>query len=71
MMQEKFGFGFALRGLLSGHRLRRIGWNPKCYLAFDRGVIEIDNGWCVDRWEPLQADILADDWQIYQEKGKE
>jgi len=62
-------FGRALELMRGGHRVARFSWgNRAAYLCYDDGVIMINmqvGG--LQAWNPLQADLLAEDWGTYLE----
>lgn len=75
MVDPKMDFSLALRGLRSGQRLAREGWNgkdlyvrlcdpePTQTINLPFFYLAYPNGDCVP-WVPSQTDLLADDWRI-------
>ena len=73
---EQRDFGWALRAMKNGHRVRRTGWRPPrdWWVWIETPTEGGPFGWPVFgknwtdgtvAWAPTHADLLAEDWELH------
>ena len=71
-MRTRFTFSLALMLLKEGDLVQRHGWGDQ-HLALEKGpdtliLHTVPDGAVL--WRPLQQDLLAEDWQLYDTRDR-
>lgn len=65
--QATHSFSWALKQLKKGERVCKVSWSKKYYLSMEQKEIMLFGINCKEFWMPVQLQILANDWVLYED----